>query len=49
MSKADAATELAEIQQSFMKRMGKHHTDPTKVHKDLTDCELRSFGTRESR
>ena len=43
MSKADAATELVEIQQSFTEFMERYHTDPTKVHKDLTDCELRSL------
>ena len=43
MSKADAAKELVEIQQSFMEFMDRYHTGPTNVHKDLTDCELRSI------
>ena len=43
MSKADAAKELAEIQQSFTEFMERYHTDPKKAHKDLTDCELRSL------
>ena len=43
MSKADAATELVETQQSFTEFMERYHTDPTKVHKDLTECELRSL------
>ena len=43
MSKADAARELVDIQQSFTKFMERYHKDPTNAHKDLTDCELRSL------
>ena len=43
MSKADAAKELVEIQQAFTEFMERYHKDPTNVHKDLTDCELRSL------
>ena len=43
MSKADAAKELAEIQQSFTAFMERYHTDPKKTHSGLTDCELRSL------
>ena len=37
------ATELVEIQQSFTECMERYRAGPTKAHKDLTDCELRSL------
>ena len=36
MSKADAAKELAEIQQSFTEFMERYNTDPKRTHPDLT-------------
>ena len=42
-SMVGAAAEFVEIQQSFTAFVERHNQDPTKVHPDLTDCELRSL------